>query len=258
MTGYNFIPTDPIAEYVDSILIIENNEVNKPFSLPLFANGKPTLLFQTARGTIKNNSNYLTFFGQTILPDQITFTDNFTLIAYFFKPFALNALFGFTAQDLTDNPISLNLLQYQNANQLQEQLLNTSTVTEMISVLDSFVLSLTTKIKTDTTLIKYATKLIAENPSKSILKKAQDELYVTERTFQRMFEGKVGVSPNQFRRIAQFNSAFQQLNQRQFKDFSEIVFNNDYADQSHFIRTFKEFTHMTPKEYLNLGYEEGT
>ena len=84
----------------------------------------------------------------------------------------------------------------------------------------------------------------------------QDELYITERTFQRMFEDKVGVSPNQYRRIAQFNSAFQQLNQRQFKHFSDIAFNNDYADQSHFIRAFKEFTNLTPKEYLKFGRNE--
>lgn len=256
MTGRNYIPTEKISDYVDSILVIENNDVFKTFSLPLFANGKPTLLFQTSKGTIKNNSNYLTLFGQTIIPDQLTLTENFTLIAYFFKPFALTSLFGFSAQDITDNPINLNLVQYQKANELKDQLLNTKTVEQMIGILDDFVFTLTTKIHTDNNLINYATKLIAENPTKKILKKAQDELCVTERTFQRMFEDKVGVSPNQYRRIAQFNSAFQQLNQKQFELFSDIAFNNDYTDQSHFIRAFKEFTNMTPKEYLNLGKNE--
>ena len=172
------------------------------------------------------------------LTEQITFIENFTLIAYFFKPFALTTLFGFSAHDLTDNPINLNLIQPKNANFLQEQLLNANTVDEMVAILDNFIFTLTTKIQTDNKLIKYATKLIAENPTKEILKKVQDELYVTERTFQRMFEDKVGISPNQYRRIAQFNSAFQQLNQQQFKLFSDIAFNNEYADQSHFIRAF--------------------
>ncbi|PSL03383.1 helix-turn-helix domain-containing protein [Cecembia rubra] len=256
MTGKNYIPTEKIADFVDSILVVENNDVKKPFSLPLFANGKPTLLFQTTKGTIKSSSNYLTLFGQTILPEQITFAENFTLIAFFFKPFALTTLFGFSAQDLTDNPINLNLIQPPNASLLQEKLLNSKTVDEMVAILDDFIFTLTTKIKTDNKLIKYATNLIAENPSKEILKKVQDELYVTERTFQRMFEDKVGLSPNQYRRIAQFNSAFQQLNQHQFKLFSDIAFNNVYADQSHFIRAFKEFTNMTPKEYLKLGKGE--
>ena len=256
MTGNFYIPTEKIADFVDSILVLENNEVKKTFSLPLFANGKPTLLFQTTKGTIKSSSNYLTLFGQTILPDQITFTENFILIAYFFKPFALTTLFGFSARDLTDNPINLNLLQPIKANLLKEKLLNATTVEEMFTILDNFIFTLTTKIQTDYKLVNYATKLIAENPSKNILKKVQDELYVTERTFQRIFEDKVGISPNQYRRIAQFNSAFQQLNQQQFNFFSDIAFNNDYADQSHFIRAFKEFTNMTPKEYLKLGKNE--
>lgn len=256
MKGNHYIPTEKIADFVDSILVIENNEVTKRFSLPLFANGKPTLLFQTTKGTIKSSSNYLILFGQTILPEQITFTENFTLIAFFFKPFALTTLFGFSAQDLTDNPISLNLIQSPNANFIQEQLLNAKTVDEMVAILDDFIFTLTTKIQIDNKLIKYATNLIAKNPSKEILKKVQDELNVTERTFQRIFDDKVGISPNQYRRIAQFNSAFQQLNQHQFNLFSDIAFNNYYADQSHFIRTFKEFTKMTPTEYLKLGKNE--
>jgi AraC-like DNA-binding protein len=253
VTGNHYIPAEKIADFVDSILVVEHNDVKKTFSLPLFANGKPTLLFQTSKGTIKSNANYLTLFGQTILPEQISFIENFTLIAYFFKPFALTPLFGFSAQELTDNPINLNLIQPKNTNLLQEKLLNANTVDEMLTILDDFIFTLTTKIQTDNKLIKYATKLIAGHPSKEILKKVQDELYVTERTFQRMFEDKVGISPNQYRRIAQFNAAFQQLNQQQFMLFSDIAFNNDYADQSHFIRTFKEFTNMTPKEYLRLG-----
>jgi AraC-like DNA-binding protein len=253
MTGNYYKPTEKIADFVDSILVVENNDTIKHFSLPLFANGKPTLLFQTSKVTIKNSSNYLTLFGQTILPDKITFNEHFILIAFFFKPFALTTLFSFSAKDLTDYPINLNLIQSQKASLLQEQLLNANSVKEMVALLDDFIFTLTTKIKTDNKLIKFATNLIASKTSKEILKKVQDELYVTERTFQRMFEDKIGLSPNQYRRIAQFNAAFQQLNQHQFERLSDIVFRNDYADQSHFIRAFKEFTNMTPKEYLNLG-----
>jgi AraC-like DNA-binding protein len=253
MTGSNYIPSEKIADYVESILVVENNNVIAPFSLPLFANGKPTLLFQTKKGKIKESSNYLTLFGQTVLPEQITLSENFTLIAFFFKPFALTSLFGFSAKELTDNPINLNLLNQQAANELEDKLLNASTTDEIVCLLDNYIYALTTKISIDTKLIQYATKLIAENPTKEILIKTQNELFVTERTFQRMFEQKVGVSPNQYKRIAQFNSAFQQLNQGQFKKLTDVALNNDYADQSHFIRTFKEFTNMTPKEYLNLG-----
>lgn len=250
------IPTEKIADFVEDIFVIENYDVKNPFVLPLFANGKPTLLFQTAKGKIGGSFNHLTLFGQTILPDQITFTENFTLIAYFFRPFALTTLFGFSAQELTDNPINLNLVHQQAAKALQEKLLNASSRNKMIGILDDFIFALITKVKTDANLIRYATRLIAESPSKEILTKVQDKLCVTERTFQRMFEQKIGISPNQYRRVAQFNAAFQQLNRRQFNLITDIVFANNYADQSHFIRAFKEFTNLTPKEYLKFGSPE--
>lgn len=253
MKGSRLKPAQKIAEYVDEILIIENYDVKDNFSLPLFANGKPTLLFQNTLGTINNAKNYLTLFGQTVLPEKITFSDNFTLIAYFFKPFSLKALFGFSAQEFTDNPINLNLVDYKVASELQEKLLNALSIQAMLSILDGFIFGLINKIQISNKLIDYATKLIAENPSKQILAKAQNEIFVTERTFQRMFKKEVGISPDQYRRIAQFNSAFQQLNTGLFKQLTDIVFNNGYADQSHFIRTFKEFTNLTPKAYLNLG-----
>lgn len=246
-------PADLVSDYVQSILVIENDRVTIPFVLPLFANGTPTLLFQTAKGQISNNSNYLTLFGQTIQPETLTIKDNFILIAYFLKPYSLNSLFGVRARELTDKPIDLKLLSSVKAASLQDQLLNAPSITKMISLLDDYIFTLGEKIKIDSHLIKYATQQIALNPRKESLTQVQREICVTERTFQRMFEKEIGISPNQFRRIAQFNSAFQQLNRRHFSAMSDIVFDNGYADQSHYIRVFKEFTNLTPNEYLNYG-----
>ena len=81
---------------------------------------------------------------------------------------------------------------------------------------------------------------------------------MSERTFQRLFESNVGISPKMFSRICQFHSAFQQLDEGRFTKLSDIAYQNGYADQSHMIRTFKEFTNVSPKEYLHLssGFRE--
>ena len=243
-------PALKIAEYVQEILVIEDYRVSSSFVLPLFANGKPTLLFQTAKGEIGTSTNNLTLFGQTVFPTTLTIREDFTLIAYFFKPYTINSLFGVSAQELTDNPVDLNLLPASIRTNLQEQLLNAASTSEMITLLDNYIFSLTTKIKTDVQIIKYAVEKIAGAPSKKNLVEVQQELYMTSRTFQRMFEKNIGIIPTQYRRISQFDAAFQQLRKLQFKNLTDISFNNGYADQSHFIRAFKEFTSITPKEYL--------
>ncbi len=253
MTGRNYIPDKRIADFVDSILVIENTEVKKYPLLPLFANGKPTLLFQTTKISINNSANYLTLFGQTILPQQIEFNDNYVLIAYFFKPTALSFIFNLSARELTDNPVNLNLIHQSKSNLLQDKLLHANSIDEMLDLLNDYIFSMTVKIKTDHNLIKHATTLIEKKPTKEILRMTQEKLCITERTFQRIFENEIGVSPNQFRRIVQFNSAFNQINLNRHKLLTDIAYSCGYADQSHFIRAFREFTNMTPSEYLRLG-----
>ena len=256
MKATNHIPSERISEYVHGILVIENSHVTKPFILPLYANASPTLLFQTAKGQINGNTNYLTLFGQTVFPETLTIQDNFTLIAYFFKPFALLSLFGVSAQELTDNPIDLNLLTPKKTLELQEQLLNADSTEKMLCLLDNYIYCLITKVRSDLRSIKFATTEIGRHSFKEALVKVRNELYITERTFQRMFEKNIGISPNLYRRVCQFNSAFVQLNKRKFHNLSDVAFENGYADQSHYIRAFKEFTNITPKDYLRFGEED--
>ena len=250
----NLIPVDSVNQYVDRILVIENVSVTTPFALPLFANGTPTLLFISEKATIKKQpTGYLTLFGQTVVPELMHIPNNFMLIAYFFKPFTLFSLFGISGKELTDCPVDLGLLDCTKAGNLAEKLLNTEITSARIKLLDNYILSLVNKMKAESELIKHAASLISNNPSKHSLINVQKELCITERTFERLFDKNIGVSPNLFRRICQFNNAFQQLNNRRFYTLTDVAFENGYADQSHFIRVFKEFTHSTPKEYLKFG-----
>jgi AraC-like DNA-binding protein len=250
MTVTHPIIADKVSEYVKGILVIDDYPKQRPFILPLFANGTPTLVFQTAKAQIKNQSNHLTLFGQTVLPTQLLLNERFTLIAYFLTPHSLQSLFSIQAKELTDNPINLNLFLKKSV--LQEQLLNAKTINQQLSLLDNFIFSLSRKTKMNFNTVKYAAEIISKNSMGNVLAQVQKDLYITERSFQRLFEKNVGISPNLFRRINQFNKAFQQLNNRQFQNLSDVAFDNGYSDQSHYIKSFKEFTSITPTEYLSI------
>lgn len=250
------LPAGKIADYVDRILIIEHSQVVTPFTLPLYANGVPNILFLSTKAQLgKNSSSHLTLFGQTVFPELLTLPDNFILIAYFLKPYSLIPLFGVSALELTDKPLDLHLLFPKQAAAVREKLLNAATSIEMTALLDDFIFDIITKSKPVCDMTKYASSRIAIQPSKESLVDVQKELHITERTFQRMFERNVGLAPNLYRRICQFNAAFVQLNtgRNQQRKLSDIALQHGYADQSHYIRAFREFTSITPKEYLRLG-----
>jgi AraC-like DNA-binding protein len=256
MEARHLLPSAGIASYVDRILVIEENQLTSPFILPLYANGVPTILFKSVKGKIgRQNADHLTLFGQTIAPEFLSLNDSFTLIAYFFKPYSLPTLFGVAAHELTDKPIDLNLVFQQTSTALQQRLLNAPDTESMIGLVDEYILQLINRSKNICPVIQYAATEIAYNTSKESLLNMQKQLCLTERTFQRLFEKHIGVAPNLYRRICQFNTAFVQLNKRQYRKLSDIAFQNGYADQSHYIRAFKEFTNITPTEYLHYGSE---
>lgn len=242
-------PSARISDYVRGILIINNEQGITPFTLPLFANGTPTLLFTTAPGRIGQNQNHLTLFGQTVAPQQLLVGGKFMLIAYFLEPYALSALFNLPAFILTDKPIELGDLA-SDSPQLQELLLNVGTTELRLQLIDEYLFKKIEAVKMRDDRLAYAAKKIFLTPNNGILTAVQQELHITERTFQRLFEQYIGVSPNLFRRINQFNQAFGQINKGHFHNLSSVAYQHGYADQSHLNRAFKEFTDMTPVAYL--------
>ncbi|MDR1816517.1 MAG: helix-turn-helix domain-containing protein [Clostridiales Family XIII bacterium] len=78
-----------------------------------------------------------------------------------------------------------------------------------------------------------------------------DEAGYSTRYLNRMFTDAFGFSPKTFSRIMRFQNMIGALCVGKEPDFSEFAAELGYADQSHMIKDFKEFVHLTPKKYLN-------
>src|SRR3546814_1520803 len=125
--------------------------------------------------------------------------DSFTLIAYFFSPTALNALFGVPANELTDHPVALNLLEPKVTMELKERLLNAESTAEMLSLLDNYILRLITRSRVVSDLVINAAEKIACCTSGESLALVQKDFCLTERTLQRQFRNVIGIEPNLYR-----------------------------------------------------------
>jgi AraC-like DNA-binding protein len=251
MKTKSLLPPPSISSYVSTILVIENEETKIDFVIPLYANGSPTIVFQTGKATRQDHPvDNLILYGQTILPGELLFNEPFTLIAYFLHPHTLKSLFDIKAGELTDDDIDLNYLKKAKEINLREQLLNEQNLESRLRLLNDFILKLSNESVFDYSKIAFATNELTKSDSPHSLIELQKELKTSERSLQRLFESQVGVPPKMFKRIWQFHAAFQQLNQYQYSKLSDIAYGQGFADQSHFIRVFKEFTGLTPTEYL--------
>jgi methylphosphotriester-DNA--protein-cysteine methyltransferase len=71
----------------------------------------------------------------------------------------------------------------------------------------------------------------------------------TERHIEQLFKKHVGLTPKFLARIVRFNRIFHLISDKQ-PDWSDIVFQSGFYDQSHFIRNFKAFTGEDPSRYM--------
>jgi AraC-like DNA-binding protein len=240
-----------IASYVHSIVVLEDNGLKNDYIIPLIAKGLPSITFQVTGSASNNGGSNLVLYGQNLKPFEFRVSGHLTMIAYFLHPHILNNFFGFDANEATDLSIDLNFIQPAKDVNLKEQLLNAPSLHAQLQLMNDLILKIAGAIRTDTNkAIAFATNAIQKNNGLIPLKNIQEELQVTERTFQRLFEHHVGISPKTFSKVCQFNSAFQQLGNKDFSKLGDIAYQNGYADQSHLIRIFKEFTNVSPKEYL--------
>ena len=247
-------PHQLLSEYVRTVLILEGFSESTSESLPLFTNGMPALFYRMEKdGSGNENTIQLTIFGKSSATDSWTVNSNTTIIAYFFKSFALATVFDIPATKLVEDPIDLSNWNPHKTNALRTQLIYTASTAQKIEVLDNLLIHLIEQNKRECEIIKYATDQIMLDPGTEILSTMLKKLELKERTFQRIFKKYVGVTPGQYRRICQFQLSFVQVRSKEFNKLTDVAYDNGFADQSHFIRSFKEFTQITPNNYLKSG-----
>ena len=254
-------PPDHLKEFVRCFWTLEApSESKAPQSFRTFADGSPGLIFQQVEeGSFYQNDKLLPGFflyGQATTHARIHSTGKLTAIGIFLRPNALKSVFGLNAGILTDTCLDANTLTVKGGCSLSEQLVNTTSIPGQIELLSAWLNTQAQRHHTrKNDMMQHAVSVIARSKGNVALKGLQTELRLSERSFERKFKEYIGISPKLFSRICRFQASLQQLRNNDYGKLSDIAFENEYADQSHFIRAFKEFAGFSPFQYQKESAE---
>src|SRR5690349_3571497 len=92
-------PHSLLSDYVRTVLVLEGFAPAHDQKVPLFTNGMPAFYSRTVK-SVEGNEKVaaLTLFGRSTPEHCWTVEEHSTVIAYFFKPFALATLFNVPAK----------------------------------------------------------------------------------------------------------------------------------------------------------------
>jgi AraC-like DNA-binding protein len=212
--------------------------------------GCPGLIFQP--GFAQQDYALPDFFlyGQTTQQNEIVLNEKVATIGVYFYPDALRSVFGLNAEMLTNTCLNVVDVSPKNYFSIDDQLLNTSTAEEKIKILSRYLFELIQKNSTQRNAeTQYISSAIFKSNGNISLKALHADTRLSERSFERKFKQHIGIPAKLFSRICRFQTSLAQLRSNNFQKLSDIAYENEYADQSHFIRAFKEFAGCTPQQF---------
>ena len=223
----------------------------QPASYHIYADGCVGIAFcESANDVLFNatKTGKLFLYGQTVKPLKILYSSRFVIDVIYLQPYAIKQLFKIDAHELTDTCVDIELLDKQLANRMLEAFSRKERLDIMLSNISSKQKNHNGKPNHES--IAYATAMMMQESGNISISDLRAEVFLTERTFERQFLQYVGVTPSQYAKICRFYKALQQLNKNSFKSLTDVAHSSGYTDQPHFIHQFKEFTSITPSEYL--------
>lgn len=248
--------SEHLLPYVQDILVFEEENQNAETVLPFFADGFPGIVFNVAPNGLylqhKNKKlSEIFLYGQTINPIKLYVKGRYKMIVFQMFPFAVRILLDIEPKILNDDCFDLTGLLEQNRQ--FKNLKETDKTKRQIEIVSSFLESIVqnSPINPDESIL-LAINLILQFKGKVSVSELRNKLFLTERTLERRFVKEVGVTPKVFCKIIQFQNSLMEVTNDESNHLTNIAYGNGFSDQSHFIKTFKKYTGLTPSEFQHL------
>jgi AraC-like DNA-binding protein len=245
-----FIPTDQLKHYI-KYFVVSENAVETEYKV--FPSTGLVIGFQY-RGqllTIKNaTEDKLAAAGVTGISDTYkTFRNSAgigTILVYFteigFAHFASPP-----AHELFNLSVSLeDVFDKNSVGEIEERLTFARTDKQRIQIVERFLLSQLKDIQTDKLIIE-AVKIIYQTKGTIRIKELNERLFISQSPFEKRFRKLVGTTPKKFASIVRFNAVLDNLGNT--KSLTDICYDNNFFDQAHFIKDFKQYTGDTPENF---------
>ncbi|MBC8755243.1 AraC family transcriptional regulator [Kordia sp. YSTF-M3] len=172
-----------------------------------------------------------------------------------FKPYGAHPFFHFPIQELNEKVVAAVQLFENKIIELREEILTKKTSKEKFKIVEQWLLDKFHKDKIPSVeLLGILEKLQTESVAN--YGKIIDSYSKTQKHLIDQFKKYIGLTPKYYQRILRFNEILQQIHQSEKIEWSQVAYQCEYADQSHFIKEFKHFSGLNPQKFIKQNFHK--
>ena len=180
---------------------------------------------------------------------------DFVLFQIVFQPGALFRLTGIPSCELTNVLVDAETIFPSEIQLVNERLSSAGNHLEMIDIVEDFLLYLVRRqsgksYRMSCLPIDKVGQFLLQNPTQFSLDWLADQACLSTKQFYNLFVQRMGISPKLYARIARFDQTVKLKNAQPQKDWLSIAVDLGYYDYQHLVRDYKEFTRLTPTEFI--------
>ena len=189
--------------------------------------------------------------GQTIEPFYIQPIGYVNTFAVSFYPYGFANFISEPIKKLVNKETPIDLVFGEvSAKELERNIIKATDTKERIEFIEKFLFDKLNDKTTIDNIVKTTIDTLLSTKGSAQINKILKQDLSKRRQLERKFLEQIGISPKQLGKVIRLQSALKILLNEESENLTNIAYKSEYYDQSHFIKDFKEFTGISPKEFL--------
>ena len=258
-----YLPDEKLANQVKFYWSLENKDGDDPHDRErIFPDGCIELIFNYA-DKFKKFDNETDFHiqppafihGQLKTFFELQATGSIGVFSARMHPAGLRPFVDFDIDTFTGATLTMEQVWGKDGKMLEDSIITCTNNQERVIMLEEFLLSKKQAMKVDNSPVEYCVDTMLKTVGNVSIDQLSKELEIGKRQLERRFTTAVGISPKLLARIIRFQNILQLIENEEFKSFTTVAYEGGFYDQAHFIKDFKDFTGLNPKQYFSENLE---
>lgn len=256
MDHHIFKPQQDLAEWVQCYWTLESSFENTPLKNTIIPDGTMKLIFHYG-DTYKHHPSdqesitlpKCFLIGQLTRPyvvEPMGVTGSFVVR---FQPNGFLPFANIPIKEIQNTAVPLDKLFGKEGVEIGESILQAQTTAQRIHLIETFLLQRLTDKSTIDNIVKSTVDTILHANQNISVNELSKQNNINRRQLTRKFSSTIGLSPKQLSKTVRIQNALKTLLTEEVTSLTDLAYENEYYDQAHFIKDFKEFTGLTPKEF---------